>query len=41
MWECFNCGSHVENIDVVKCPHCGYRIFYKKRPPIVRKITTE
>ena len=22
----------------VKCPHCGYRILYKKRPPILKPI---
>jgi len=41
MWKCFNCSKTIENVEVVKCPYCGYRIFHKERPPIVKKVTTE
>jgi len=41
MWKCLNCEKQVENIEAVKCPYCGYRIFHKERPPIVRKVPTD
>ncbi len=25
----------------IKCPHCGYRILYKKRPPVIKKIDAD
>jgi len=38
MWKCFNCKKEIKEINVVKCPYCGYRIFKKERPPIVKKV---
>ncbi|MEM2109954.1 MAG: DNA-directed RNA polymerase subunit P [Candidatus Odinarchaeota archaeon] len=40
---CGSCKKEVtiENLKTmpgIKCPYCGYRILYKVRPPIVKKI---
>jgi DNA-directed RNA polymerase subunit RPC12/RpoP len=40
-WKCFNCGKKVQDINVVKCDYCGYRIFHKERPPVVKKTKTD
>ncbi|MHA1731278.1 MAG: DNA-directed RNA polymerase subunit P [Promethearchaeota archaeon] len=41
-----SCGKEVtseglESLPGIKCPNCGYRILYKKRPSVVRKIHSE
>ena len=35
------CGKVVEDIKSIKCPYCGYRILYKERPQIVKKVKTD
>lgn len=40
------CGKEVTTEDLkslpgIKCPNCGYRILYKKRPSVVRKISAK
>jgi DNA-directed RNA polymerase subunit RPC12/RpoP len=40
-WRCFECGKKVDDIKAVKCSYCGYRIFYKERPPVVKKVKTD
>ncbi len=40
-WRCMNCGKVIEDIKVVKCPYCGYRILIKERPPIVKRVKTD
>ena len=40
-WKCFSCGKKVDDISVVKCPSCGYRIIVKERPAMVRKVKTD
>ena len=39
-WRCLNpqCRKKIDKIDVIKCPYCGYRIFQKDRPPVVKKV---
>ncbi len=42
-YVCARCGQEVtdeglETLPGIKCPHCGFRILYKKRPQIIRKI---
>ncbi len=39
-WRCLNpqCRKKIDNIDAIKCPYCGYRIFHKDRPPVVKKV---
>ncbi|NVM30853.1 MAG: DNA-directed RNA polymerase subunit P [Candidatus Helarchaeota archaeon] len=42
-YRCGRCGKEVtkkglESLPGVKCPHCGFRILYKQRPPIVQKL---
>lgn len=41
MWRCVKCGREVEEIRVIKCPYCGYRIFEKIRPPVVKRVKAE
>jgi len=43
MYECAGCGKEVKSTDLgqlpgIKCPNCGYRILYKRRPPVVKKV---
>lgn len=40
-WTCYSCGKKIEDIKVVKCPYCGYRILRKERSPVVRKVKTD
>lgn len=42
-YECVNCGTQVEYRELekyitFKCPQCGYRIFRKVRPPIIKRV---
>jgi DNA-directed RNA polymerase subunit P len=42
-YECINCGTKVEYRELeryitFKCPQCGYRIFRKVRPPIIKRV---
>ncbi|MHA1379954.1 MAG: Rpo12/RPC10 RNA polymerase subunit family protein [Candidatus Helarchaeota archaeon] len=41
-YVCGKCGREItskgmDSLPGVKCPHCGYRILYKVRPPVVKK----
>ena len=40
-WICYSCGKKIEDIKVVKCPYCGYRILRKERSAVVRKVKTD
>lgn len=40
-WKCYNCKKVVKEPHTVKCPYCGYRILYKERPSVVRKVKAE
>ena len=30
--------SKLASLTGIKCPYCGYRILYKKRPSIIKRI---
>lgn len=38
--KCGNCGRLVENFPDGKigCPHCGFRMLFKPRSEVVRKV---
>lgn len=44
VYECVRCGgrttlSELENFGGrIKCPHCGYRVLKKTRPPVVKRL---
>lgn len=40
MYKCAKCGREVEfdKEDPVRCPFCGYKIFFKERPKVVREV---
>ncbi len=43
VYECVRCGrtvpySELERYISFRCPYCGYRIFRKKRAPIVKRV---
>ncbi|MFH0986719.1 MAG: DNA-directed RNA polymerase subunit P [Candidatus Micrarchaeota archaeon] len=40
-WKCFSCGKKIDDISVVKCPQCSYKILVKEKPPIVRRVKTD
>jgi DNA-directed RNA polymerase subunit P len=38
-YKCVKCGKETEKIiDRVRCPFCGFRIFIKKRPQVIKKV---
>jgi DNA-directed RNA polymerase subunit RPC12/RpoP len=45
-YECVKCGAKVKTEELelrgggVKCTYCGYRVLKKKRPPVVKRIST-
>ena len=42
MYKCHNCGRVFKKLGrdawQVKCPHCGFRILFKPRPEVVRRV---
>ncbi|TXT66524.1 MAG: DNA-directed RNA polymerase subunit P [Promethearchaeota archaeon] len=30
--------KELNNLPGIKCSHCGYRILYKKRPDVIKRI---
>ena len=46
VYTCYKCKQEVdinltEALPGVKCPHCGQRILYKARPPIIKRLKAE
>lgn len=42
-YNCANCGAEVATVDegLVRCPKCGFRIFYKKRDPVAKTVKVD
>lgn len=41
-YKCGDCGKILENLDLtmpVRCPYCGYRVMFKHRQPIAKKVS--
>ncbi|HLC45775.1 MAG TPA: DNA-directed RNA polymerase subunit P [archaeon] len=40
MYICPHCREKVGELPEgrVRCPHCGYRLLFKERPPIVKQL---
>ena len=41
MYECGDCGRILDNVgseSMIRCPYCGYRVVYKTRPPVAKKV---
>ena len=43
VYRCLRCGQAASYETLVsmpefKCPHCGYRILQKVRPPVVKRV---
>ncbi len=39
MYKCINCKKVIPKIEErVRCPYCGYRIFSKIRPEVVKRV---
>ena len=45
-YECVKCGAEVRTEELelrgggVKCTICGYRVLKKRRPPVVKRVST-
>ncbi len=45
-YECVKCGAKVKTEELelrgggIKCTFCGYRVLKKKRPPVVKRVST-
>ena len=40
-YKCGHCGKITEKLESsgnLRCVHCGYKIFYKVRQPIAKKV---
>ena len=42
-YECVRCGHKITYEELqsfmdLKCPHCGYKVLRKARPPIVKRV---
>ncbi|MCD6226440.1 MAG: DNA-directed RNA polymerase subunit P [Candidatus Aenigmarchaeota archaeon] len=38
-FKCLKCGKIIEKFErKIRCPYCGYRIFVKQRPKIVKRV---
>lgn len=41
-FKCISCGKVTEKLEGrIRCPYCGYRIFMKEKPKVVRKVKTK
>ncbi len=38
MYKCMKCGKQFDNIEFIRCPYCGSKVFFKTTPPIARKL---
>jgi DNA-directed RNA polymerase subunit RPC12/RpoP len=40
MYKCGSCGKNAElgSGGPIRCPSCGYKILFKERPQIVKKV---
>ncbi|MCY4491145.1 MAG: RNA polymerase Rbp10 [Thaumarchaeota archaeon] len=42
VYSCLRCGTHVSNSELSRLPEikciCGFRVFTKVRPPVVKSI---
>ncbi|RLI29684.1 DNA-directed RNA polymerase subunit P [Candidatus Bathyarchaeota archaeon] len=43
VYRCIRCGKTSSYESIIgmpdfKCPHCGYRILEKVRPPVVKRV---
>jgi DNA-directed RNA polymerase subunit P len=43
MYRCRKCRKQVDlkPEDPVRCPFCGYKILYKERPKVVKRVHAE
>lgn len=41
MYKCAKCSAAIEELPAgaVRCPACGYRILYKERAPVAKKVS--
>ncbi|MEM5802204.1 MAG: DNA-directed RNA polymerase subunit P [Candidatus Aenigmatarchaeota archaeon] len=39
MYKCVGCKKEITKIeDRIRCPYCGFRIFVKLRPEVVKRV---
>lgn len=38
MYKCINCKKVAKLEDKIRCPYCGYRIFVKVRPEVIKRV---
>jgi DNA-directed RNA polymerase subunit P len=39
MYKCVKCKKVIAKIDdKIRCPYCGFRIFVKMRPEVVKRV---
>jgi len=41
-YYCYVCGAEVDDLsNGVFCPKCGARVLFKKRPPVIKEVSTD
>lgn len=39
MYKCVKCKKKITKIDdKIRCPYCGFRVYVKLRPPVVKSV---
>lgn len=39
MYKCIKCKKIITKVDEkIRCPYCGFRIFVKLRPKVVKRV---
>jgi len=39
MYKCIKCKKIIPKLEEkIRCPYCGFRIFVKLRPPVVKRV---
>jgi len=43
MYVCGKCKKEIKSLDdkYIRCPECGHRILFKKRPPTAKEVSTD
>jgi len=41
-YKCMKCKTVIEDFEgKIRCPKCGYRIFTKERPSMVKRVSSD
>ncbi|MBI5228589.1 DNA-directed RNA polymerase subunit P [Candidatus Micrarchaeota archaeon] len=43
VYACLSCGKRFkkEELDFIRCPYCGGKVFFKETPQVAKKVKTD